>query len=187
MKRSLFSLIIAAGLLPFVLAAPKAEAASYDIDTIFSGYGLQRAKCKSGNYVVITVERKEYCAYPTAQYPAGVYRLEPNTHQIYRLGGGNPTVAQPPVLPLPPAPIPVGGPAIPVGQPAILNTHSPYSPVSPVIETHIRGMLAQRGISLSSCNQTPLSIFTIGQYTACAYPSVNYPAGRYQVEASLPF
>jgi hypothetical protein len=74
-----------------------------------------------------------------------------------------------------------------VGQAAILNSYDPYSPVSPVVETHIRGILAKRNISLASCSQTPLSIFQIGQYTACAYPSVYYPAGRYQVEASLPF
>jgi hypothetical protein len=186
MKRSLFSLVIAAGLLPFVLAAPRAEAATYDIDTIFSGYGLQRTKCKSGNYVVITVERKEYCAFPTAQYPAGVYRLEPNTHQIYSLGGAPQNAGGFPNGPSV-TPLPVGGPAIPVAQPAILNTYDPYSPISPVAETHIRGMLAKRGISLASCSQTPLSIFTIGQYTACAYPSINYPAGRYQVDASFPF
>jgi hypothetical protein len=95
MKRLLFTVIIAASLIPFALGTQKAEAVSYDIDTILSGYGLQRTKCNSGNYVVINVDKKEFCAFPTAQYPAGVYRLEPNTQQLYRLGGVNPIHSRP--------------------------------------------------------------------------------------------
>ena len=178
----------------------------------FSKYGLQRINCKTGNYVVITVERRQYCAFPTAQYPAGVYRLDPNTPQIYALGEG-PTngVDQPTVQPPPPpvtgyppttgypttgyppatgypSTIPaVGGTGIPVAQPNIVDNYNPYNPVPSAVEIHIRGMLAKRGINLASCNQTPLTVFTIGRYTACAYPSINYPVGRYQVDANLPF
>ena len=166
---------------------------NYDIDVVLSAFNLQRTRCKSGNFVVIAVQGiGQVCAFPTQNYPAGIYRLNPQTYEMHAVGVSQPPQAlpvavppPPPVLPGTPGPLPVGGPATP--SPSIMDSLNPYHPVSPTIEVHIRGMLAKRGISLASCSQTPLTIFRIGRYTACAYPTPNYPAGSYQVEASLPF
>ncbi|MEM9136884.1 MAG: hypothetical protein AAGB01_06000 [Cyanobacteria bacterium P01_F01_bin.42] len=185
--RKLFagSLLTLSSILPFTAMVPEAQAKS--IDTILSGYQLQRTSCKSGSFVVISVKNNQYCAFPTQSYPAGIYRLNPDTFELHSIGGSTGLVGTPPPPPVanPYPSLPVGGPVVP--SPSIYDNFNQYNPVSPAHEVHIRGMLAKRGISLASCSQTPVTIFTIGRYTACAYPTPSYPAGRYQVDASLPF
>ncbi|HEY9826486.1 MAG TPA: hypothetical protein V6D19_13655 [Stenomitos sp.] len=165
-------------------------------------YGLQPTSCNPGVVLIYVGRDQSICAFPTANYPAGTYRIHPDTLQLLSVGiNQSNSSQQPPAVPsqLPTPyypstqpmqpwlfPLNAGGASLPT--PSIIDNLNPHQySVSPAIEVQIRNILSSRGISLASCGQSPTAIFMIGRYTACAFPSPNYPAGRYQIETQLPF
>lgn len=73
-------------------------------------------------------------------------------------------------------------PAAPV-SPTIINVSNPSYPVSDMLAAQIGASLASRGLTPVACSANPgVTVVISGQYLACAYPTPQYPAGRYALQ-----
>lgn len=185
------------------------------LDTVLFQHGLQETKCRTGAVEIITSKRKSRCAIPTAQYPGGLYKLN-DDYTLSRIGGPQipppsvqnpgPQIPSPPVqTPFPTVPsqnpfptIPAQNPVttVPVGGaqwPSIIDNAAPNSPVSPNVTLNIQNILGRRGVQLmpfcpTNFNAVPSALFIVNnRYTACAHPSLSFPAGRYRVDSQTIF
>ena len=174
-----------------------------DHKTLLMQAGLQPAECVAGaNIVMIYMPRGgTACAYPTAAFPAGAYRMNPSDYSINPIGGqanqqqvyapppqpvyGSPTqpVYAPPPQPVySPAPVypPVQQPVYP-SQP-IMVTYNPSQPVPPPAYARINAALASQGLQPATCGAGVVVFNVNNTYTACAYPTANFPAGNYRLD-----
>lgn len=182
-------------ILSAVLAVPALSmftntASASGIDRVLAANGLIKTDC-APNVVEIRLSlEKAVCAVPTAQYPAGSYYFNEQGFAITRVGSSTAVTTQPAqqptqqtviVMPQTTPSLPSGyvQPVSPVG-PAVLNVSNPSYPVSDVMAAQISASLAGRGLSPAACSANPgVTVVIGGQYLACAYPTPQYPAGRY--------
>lgn len=181
-------------ILSAVLAVPAlsmftSAASASGIDRVLAANGLIKTDCAPGVVEIRLSLEKAVCAVPTAQYPAGSYYFNEQGFAITRVGSSTAVPVQPAqqpaqqtVIVMPqPSSLPGGfvQPVTPVG-PSVLNVNNPSYPVSDVLMAQIGASLAGRGLTPAACNANPgVTVVISGQYLACAYPTPQYPAGRY--------
>lgn len=187
MAFQLRNLVLSAVLaLPAVSMFAGAASAS-GVERVLAANGLVQTDCAPGVVEVRLSLNRSVCAVPTMQYPAGSYYFNEQGFAITPVGSSvavttpvQPTQQTVIVMPTTPT-LPSGyvQPVTPVG-PAILNVSNPSYPVSDVLAAQISASLASRGLSPAACNVNPgVTVVVGGQYLACAYPTPQYPAGRY--------
>jgi hypothetical protein len=189
MAFQLRNLVLSAALAVPTLSLFAGAASASGINRVLAANGLVRTDC-APNVVEIRLNlEKSVCAVPTAQYPAGSYYFNEQGFAITRVGSST-AVSQPTQQPstttvvvqqAPASNLPYGyvQPVAPVG-PAILNVSNPSYPISDVLAAQISASLASRGLTPAACNVNPgVTVVISGQYLACAYPTPQYPAGRY--------
>jgi hypothetical protein len=189
MAFQLRNLVLSAALAVPTLSLFAGAASASGINRVLAANGLVRTDC-APNVVEIRLNlEKSVCAVPTAQYPAGSYYFNEQGFAITRVGSST-AVSQPTqqlstttvvVQQAPASSLPYGyvQPVAPVG-PAILNVSNPSYPISDVLAAQISASLASRGLTPAACNVNPgVTVVISGQYLACAYPTPQYPAGRY--------
>ncbi len=165
-------------------------ASASGIERVLAANGLVKTDCAPGVVEIRLNLDRSVCAVPTAQYPAGSYYFNEQGFAITRVGSSvavttpvQPTQQTVIVMPTTPT-LPSGyvvpaQPVTPVGS-TVLNVSNPSYPVSDVLAAQISASLASRGLSPAACNMSPgVTVVIGGQYLACAYPTPQYPAGRY--------
>jgi hypothetical protein len=166
---------------------------SSDNKTLLMQAGLQPADCVAGaNIIVVYMPNgKQACAFATGAYPAGqAYRMNPNDFSLNPVGGRvNATnnqlpPPQPPVyVQQPPPPVYVQQPPPPwFPTQLVMVTHNPSQPVPPPASARISAALASQGLQPAACG-AGIVVFNVNNtYTACAYPTANFPAGNYRLD-----
>ena len=172
-------------------------------------FGLNTVQCGSRGREISVYDQDDNraCARATDEYPPGVYFFDRQNGELRAAGGNRPAAsnsnpgnaATPPSNPQPmsgytgaPTPGTVlqpGGFVYPNGVqgsipaqvtgPSILVNNNPAQQVDPGIGAQIAASLQNRGLALAACSANPGVVVLIGSYTACAYPTPTYPAGRY--------
>lgn len=197
-------LLISAGLSLVSLTGSLVQPAYADnsrmVQRLLSELGLDPISCGSLGSEISVYDQDDHrtCARSSAQYPAGSYFFDRDTYSIRRLGSAVAAAPAPVPAPAPVAPpaqtvySPVPNPTYPypyatpmpvapVLGPTIFVSSNPGVPVDPSISAQISASLAARGLSLASCSANPGVVVLVGGYTACAYPTPTYPAGRYSL------
>lgn len=191
MAFQLRNLALSAALVIPTLSMLAGAASASGIDRVFAANGLVRTECAPGVVEIRLNLDRSVCAVPTAQYPAGSYYFNEQGFAITRVGSstavtpsaptGNTTVYVQPAVPVyvqPSLPSGFVQPAMPSA--AVLNVSNPSYPVSDVLTAQIGASLAGRGLVPAACSANPgVTVVIGGQYLACAYPTPQYPAGRY--------
>lgn len=194
------NLVLSAVLAVPTLSMFAGAASASGIDRVLASNGLIKTDCGPGVVEIRLSLEKAVCAVPTAQYPAGSYYFNEQGFAITRVGSSiavNQPTQQPSTTtvvvqqaPSAAANLPYGyvqpvAPVVPVAPvgPAILNVSNPGYPVSDVLAAQIGASLASRGLTPIACNANPgVTVVISGQYLACAYPTPQYPAGRYALQ-----
>lgn len=165
-----------------------------DHKTLLIQAGLQPVECVAGaNIVMIYMPRGgRACAYPTAAFPAGAYRMNPSDYSINPIGGqANQQQVYPPVQqtvypPYPPVQPPVypppQQPIYPTQVQTVMVTYNPSQPVPPPAYARINAALASQGLQPAVCGAGVVVFNVNNTYTACAYPTANFPAGNYRLD-----
>jgi hypothetical protein len=74
------------------------------------------------------------------------------------------------------------GPAPAAALPSMFDNLNPNQPLPPNVAAGINVAMSGQGLSPAACNTNPVVMITINsRYTACAYPTATYAAGRYQM------
>lgn len=176
-----------------------------DHKTLLMQAGLQPAECVAGaNIVMIYMPRGgRACAYPTAAFPAGAYRMNPSDYSINPVGGQQnqqqvyapppqqvyapqpqQVYAPPPQQIYAPPPVypPVQQPIYPTQVQTVMVTYNPSQPVPPPAYARINAALASQGLQPAACGAGVVVFNVNNTYTACAYPTANFPAGNYRLD-----
>lgn len=190
MAFSLRNLVLSAVLAMPSLAMFAGAASASGVERVLAANGLVETDCAPGVVEVRLSLNRSVCAVPTTQFPAGSYYFNEQGFAITRVGSSvavtttaqptQPTVIVVPTTPtLPSGYVMPAQPVTPIG-PTVLNVSNPSYPVSDVLAAQISASLASRGLSPAACNMNPgVTVVVGGQYLACAYPTPQYPAGRY--------
>lgn len=186
-------IVLSAVLAVPTLALLATSASASGIDRVLASHGLLRTECSPGVVEIRMSLEKSVCAIPTATYPAGAYYFNEAGYTITPAATARPATTPLPVQPTQPTTVIIqtttpggylpGGmvqPAVP--GPAILNVSSPDYPVSDALVAQIGASLASRGLTPAACNVNPGVTIVVGGYLACAYPTPQYPAGRYALQ-----
>lgn len=81
-----------------------------------------------------------------------------------------------------PPPVP---PPVAMVLPPMFDNLNPGQPLAPNVVAGINVAMSGQGLSPAPCSANPIVLITINnRYTACAYPTSTYAAGRYQMTLS---
>jgi hypothetical protein len=127
--------------------------------------------------VLVGNDVNPYCAVANANFPAGLYRLDPAQYRLIPLTQAtNPSIGQPGTIlgnqvwtptqtTLPPVPI-------------YFNANPTY-PVPYETQQRIQNLMVAQGLSLLPCNTPNVATFMFnGSYIACANPTPAYLGGQ---------
>ncbi|HEY9295327.1 MAG TPA: hypothetical protein VIQ31_02935, partial [Phormidium sp.] len=167
---------------------------SSDNKTLLMQAGLQPADCVAGANIIIVYmpNGKQACAFATGVYPAGqAYRMNPNDFSLNPVGGranaANNQFQQPqqPVyVQQPQQPVYAQQPQqpYPTQMQTVMVTYNPNQPVPPPASARISAALASQGLQPAACGAGVVVFNVNNTYTACAYPTANFPAGNYRLD-----
>lgn len=187
--------VLGSSLAVLPLTAPQASAADTTKQLLVQ-LGLQETKCTPG-VVVLWIGNKPACAIANGKYAAGTYRLNPNDYSIVPVGtsaqvggaqndpkpqsgGINNTIVLTPAMGGAGAVYPYPMPIAPF--PTVISSLNPGVPVSPEVVAKINAAFSTQGLQPAACSATPVAVFSVGgYYTACAFPTANFPGGNYRL------